>query len=516
MLQHDDTTPAQPDDEAPTAAPNGEQFASNPDEPLVMDEVRVDPGVALSVPATLALRKEVLPICRLNGEVVIVCADIEDVATQRQLKQVFDEELNLVVADPESLRRALKRVYGSVSSSRGRSRNTQGVESEDAVAICDQLLQAAALRNASDIHLVPNETVLVAKLRVDGNLDVVSEIPLDMHGAVVSRIKVLAGLDIAEKRAPQDGRFSNRMGPDQTKIDIRVATLPTRFGERVTMRLLGGLAGSISLSKLGMSDADLSVFKRAITRPHGMVLLTGPTGSGKSTTLYAAIGELLRTDSGNVITVEDPIEYEMPEVSQVQVDSADKIGFAKALRSILRHDPDVVMIGEIRDLETAEIAAKASLTGHLVFSTLHTNTAAGVVTRLADMGLQRFLIAATLRLAVAQRLVRQLCTHCRMPRPLAAEEATFLGRTDAAGATIYDARGCVYCAGSGFIGRVALIELFDCDEDVSRLISSGAGEEDLISNARERDRALLMDDAVDKLFAGITTYEEVIKAVVVW
>ena len=372
------------------------------------------------------------------------------------------------------------------------------------------------MRGASDIHLTPNETELVARLRVDGKLENYSRIPSQLQGAVVSRLKVMSGLDIAEKRAPQDGRFTARIGSDQIKTDVRVATLPTRFGERVTLRLLGGQSTTLSLTNLGMNDRDLEMFRRTISRPHGLVLLTGPTGSGKSTTLYAAIKELLHSRGGNVITVEDPIEYEIPEVSQVEIDSADKVSFGKALRSILRHDPDVVMIGEIRDLETAEIAVKASLTGHLVFSTLHTNTASGVVTRLTDMGLKPFLIAATLRLAVAQRLVRRLCSQCSTPREISEDEALLLGHPDIAGQTIYDSAGCVYCAGRGYVGRVALIECFDCDESVAKVITSGASEEALLANARKRKRSLLMDDAIEKMLAGVTTYQEVLEAVVVW
>ena len=488
---------------------------------LDMNRVRVDPKWALKIPAALALRKQVMPLCKISDEVIVACEDIEDSAAQRQLERILDCQLRLLTAEPQSLRAAIKRVYGNLSSAgsnpaRAGGSAAQSIESDDAVTVCEQLLQAAAMRGASDIHLTPNETELVARLRVDGKLENYSRIPSQLQGAVVSRLKVMSGLDIAEKRAPQDGRFTARIGSDQIKTDVRVATLPTRFGERVTLRLLGGQSTTLSLTNLGMNDRDLEMFRRTISRPHGLVLLTGPTGSGKSTTLYAAIKELLHSRGGNVITVEDPIEYEIPEVSQVEIDSADKVSFGKALRSILRHDPDVVMIGEIRDLETAEIAVKASLTGHLVFSTLHTNTASGVVTRLTDMGLKPFLIAATLRLAVAQRLVRRLCSQCSTPREISEDEALLLGHPDIAGQTIYDNAGCVYCAGRGYVGRVALIECFDCDESVAKVITSGASEEALLANARKRKRSLLMDDAIEKMLAGVTTYQEVLEAVVVW
>ncbi|MEC8556595.1 MAG: GspE/PulE family protein [Planctomycetota bacterium] len=488
---------------------------------LDMSRVRVDPKWALKIPASLALRKQVIPICKIRDQVVIACEDIEDAAAKRQLDRILDCEMRLITAEPQSLRAAIKRVYGNLNATpskqpRVSSTEEQFIESEDAVAACEELMQAAAMRGASDIHLAPDETALVVRMRVDGRLETYSRIPNQLQGAVVSRLKVMSGLDIAEKRAPQDGRFTARIGPEQSKTDIRVATLPTRFGERVTMRFLGGQTTRLNLTNIGMNDRDLGIFRQTITRPHGLVLLTGPTGSGKSTTLYAALEDLLHSRGGNVITVEDPIEYEMPEVSQVEIDSADKVSFAKALRSILRHDPDVIMIGEIRDLETAEIAVKASLTGHLVFSTLHTNTAAGVVTRLADMGLKPFLIAATLRLAVAQRLVRRLCNQCRVPRALSEAEAAMLGRPQIAGRNVYEAGQCVYCAGRGYLGRIALIECFDCDESVAKMIGEGASEEMLVYNARERSRDLLMDDAIDKMLAGVTTYQEVLEAVVVW
>ncbi|MEM9643481.1 MAG: GspE/PulE family protein [Planctomycetota bacterium] len=488
---------------------------------LDMERVRVDPKWALRIPASLALRKQVMPLCKIRDEVIVACEDIEDQTAKQQLDRILVCELRLLTAEPKSLREAIKRVYGNSSTTPGKPprlavNDSQMIDSEDAVAICDELLQAAAMRGASDIHLTSNDAALIARMRVDGKLETYSRIPSQLQGAVISRLKVMSGLDIAEKRAPQDGRFTARIGPDQIKTDIRVATLPTRFGERVTLRILGGKTTALSLTNLGMNDRDLSMFRQTISRPHGLVLLTGPTGSGKSTTLYAAIQELLNSRGGNVITVEDPIEYEMPDVSQVEIDSADKVSFAKALRSILRHDPDVVMIGEIRDLETAEIAVKASLTGHLVFSTLHTNTASGVVTRLTDMGLKPFLIAATLRLAVAQRLVRRLCDQCRVTRQMSSGEAELLGQPRLAGQNVFEPGGCVYCAGHGYVGRIALIECFDCDEDVAKLITEGASEEGLLANARQRKRSLLMDDAIEKMLTGVTTYQEVLEAVVVW
>ncbi len=270
------------------------------------------------------------------------------------------------------------------------------------------------------------------------------------------------------------------------------------------------------MSSLGLSACDLTTFVSAAARPHGLILLTGPTGSGKSTTLYVAIEQLLRTRGGNVITIEDPIEYEIAGASQVEIDPADKINFSKALRSLLRHDPDVVMIGEIRDSETANVAVKAALTGHLVFSTLHTNNAAGVVTRLMDLGVEPFLVAATLRLSMAQRLVRRLCSHCRRPRELSMAEALVLGQSDLAGATVYEPQGCLVCAGRGTKGRIGLFELMPGNEALAQLISQGCDEQSLVNYGQQQGWKSLVHDGIAKLLDGTTSYSEVTQAVLSW
>ncbi len=494
-------------------------------EPLSLDLVRIDPTWALRIPATLALRKRVLPLSAGDERVRVACADPEDRGTLQLLERYLERPIEAIAAEPDSLRRALTRIYGGVSIPgagdpnpirfRGRD-SRQAFDAEDAVAVCDELLQAAALRQASDIHLVPTERQLIVRFRVDGILETYRELPLEATGGVISRFKVLAELDIAEKRAPQDGRFTARIGPAQLKVDIRTATLPTRHGERMTLRLLASQDAPIDLESLGMSAIDRERFERAIARPHGLVLLTGPTGSGKSTTLYAAIRRLLQVRGGNVVTIEDPIEYAIPGTSQVEVDSVDKVNFGKALRSVLRHDPDVVMIGEIRDSDTADVAMKAALTGHLVLSTLHTNNTAGVVTRLIDMGMERFMVAATLRLAVAQRLVRRLCPHCHCPRPMTAEEAFALGRPDLEGATVHEPVGCVYCAGRGYAGRVAGFEMLSIDESTARAIADGADEGALVAKMRRDGAPLLMDDAIAKILEGTTTVRDVLGAVTIW
>ena len=353
---------------------------------------------------------------------------------------------------------------------------------KDPVPLVDRILRAGLLLHASDVHLDPAADAVRVRFRIDGELEEVLRIPADMQSAVTSRLKVLASMDIAEKRAPQDGGFSWRMsGPvtlGTSPLDVRMATLPVRYGERITLRLLETGGRRLTIDDLGLSEADRRAFDEVLKRPHGLVLLTGPTGSGKTTTLYAAINELLKGEPKNIITVEDPVEYEIPGVSQAEVDSADKVNFAKALRSILRHDPDVVMIGEIRDFESLDVAVKAALTGHLVLSTLHANNAIGAVTRLRDMGLADHLTAATLRMSIAQRLVRRTCAAC-------------------------GGAGCETCGGRGYAGRIGVFEVLRPNAEISRLIATGADETMLEVAARAAGFRSLAEDAQAKVDRGL-------------
>jgi general secretion pathway protein E len=352
------------------------------------------------------------------------------------------------------------------------------------------------------------------RLRVDGVLEEYRRLPSTAHAALCSRIKVLSGMDIAERRAPQDGAFTYHfsMLEKMHAIDVRVASLPTKHGERITLRLLASQENRLSLEKLGMNARDLGIFEGMLAQPHGLVLLTGPTGGGKTTTLHAAVHRLLDGSPLNIITVEDPIEYEIAGVAQVEVDSADKVSFGKALRALLRHDPDVLVIGEIRDLDSLDIAIKASLTGHLVLSTLHTNNAVSVVTRLIDMGMPAHLIGATLRLCVAQRLVRRLCQHCRRAVPLEAAHARSLGIPEAAGAGAYEAEGCLYCAGRGFSGRMGLFECAPIDSELASLIARQTPETELGEAMRRKGFQSLLADGAAKVLAGLTTVREVLDA----
>ncbi|MGR9046997.1 MAG: ATPase, T2SS/T4P/T4SS family, partial [Gammaproteobacteria bacterium] len=411
---------------------------------LDIEKVRIDPTCALRLPANIAVRRKILPFLEMNGYVHIATCNIKNIGMPQAIERLIKAPINLWEVDQDALDRVLKQVYGNALAVKALPGTaTQGNE---AVDLGDKLLYAAYIRQASDIHIDPGFQGARIRFRVDGQLETYDLIKHSIYTELASRLKVMASLDIAEKRSPQDGRFSHQFVSGGRRIDVRVATLPTKYGERITMRLLALQTGSLTLNRLGFNDRHKTIIEHFLRRTQGMMILTGPTGSGKTTTLYAAIRMLLEERHVNIITIEDPIEYEIEGVAQCEVDpTSNKVDFAKALRSILRHDPDVVTLGEIRDKETANIAIKAALTGHMVLGTLHTNSAAATVTRLIDMGVESYLVAAALRLAVAQRLLRRLCGHCRIPRPLTELEAIAINRPELIGIQVYDPTGCVYC-----------------------------------------------------------------------
>lgn len=373
------------------------------------------------------------------------------------------------------------------------------------IRLINALLMEAARENASDIHVETYEKQLVVRFRIDGHMRDMLTLRPSLAPLLVSRIKVMARLDIAEKRIPQDGRISVLIGGQS--IDVRVSTIPTGGGERVVLRLLDKQAGRISLEQLGLSSADKETVGDLIAKPHGIILITGPTGSGKTTTLYAMLSRL-NDRSRNILTVEDPIEYQIEGIGQTQVNTKIDMTFARGLRAILRQDPDVVMIGEIRDAETARIAVQASITGHLVLSTLHTNSAIGAVTRLVDMGVEPFLLSSSLIGLIAQRLVRALCAECRLSYSAGRAECDLLGLDE--NTLIYKATGCKTCRGTGYKGRVAIYELLPIDETARELIHNGAGESALLRHLRQTHAGIL-EDGRDKVRAGITTVEEIMR-----
>lgn len=427
--------------------------------------------------------------------------------------QAFDEALSQRYAVSSEAARSIAESFDdldALADSAGASADL--LDSQDdapIVRLINGLISEAITQGASDIHIEPAEQAVVIRLRIDGGLREVLQTPAQLRSRLVSRIKVMARLDIAEKRLPQDGRISLTLGG--RGVDVRVSTLPSRYGERVVMRLLDKDQGLRSLDALGMGERMLGQFKASLQTPNGIILVTGPTGSGKTTTLYAALN-LLNDRTRNILTVEDPIEYAIDGVGQTQVNPKIGMTFAAGLRAILRQDPDVVMVGEIRDPETAQIAVQASLTGHLVFSTVHTNDALAAITRLRDMGVEPYLLASTLRAIVAQRLVRRLCSDCKTPAVIGASEAALLRSVGAEGATVYEAAGCVPCHGSGYVGRIGLYEFAAVDDEIRRRIHAGDTEQDMAAHAF-RNADPLLRSGLKCAAAGVTSLSDVLRAV---
>ena len=375
------------------------------------------------------------------------------------------------------------------------------------IRLLNSLFSEAVRAGASDIHLEPFEEKIAVRLRVDGFLTEIASLSAKLAPYLVSRVKVMARLDIAEKRVPQDGRLSLSLGGKS--LDVRVSTLPIRYGERVVMRLLDKENAEISLGGLGMTAETLKRFERALSEPNGILLVTGPTGSGKTTTLYAALG-LLNNQSRNIMTVEDPIEYAVPGISQTQVNTKVGMTFASGLRSILRQDPDIVMVGEIRDMETAEISVQASLTGHLVLSTVHTNSSAAALTRLIDMGVETFLLASSVKGIIAQRLIRRLCSDCHEPFEPGEDIRSLLNLKKSDKTQLYRPVGCESCQNTGYRGRIGIYEFLAVDDMVRKLIQAGASEQDIEAHCF-KNVPMLSDSGRALVMSGLTTTEEVMR-----
>lgn len=373
------------------------------------------------------------------------------------------------------------------------------------IRLINGIIAEAARAGASDIHIEPYETGLVVRMRVDGVLTEKLRMPPHVASVIVNRIKVMARLDIAERRIPQDGRISLTLGGKL--LDVRVSTLPNRANERVVMRILDKESAAISLDLLGLSDETHQILTEALSEPNGIILVTGPTGSGKTTTLYAGLKQL-NDGSRNILTVEDPVEYAIEGIGQTQVNAKVGLTFAAGLRAILRQDPDVVMVGEIRDKETADIAVQAALTGHLVLSTVHTNDAVGAITRMRDMKVEPFLLASTVRAVIAQRLVRKLCEHCREPIQADGSLASLLGFDR--GTVVFQAKGCEHCNHSGYQGRIGVFEAIRIDDNIRKLINQG-GEENAIVEHAFANRPQLSDAARALVKSGVTTAEEAVR-----
>lgn len=493
-----------------------------------LSQINVRPEIVELIPREKAYRYGVVPV-NLNDDVLVVAiSDPLNFDTLDNLRFLLKREIEMVCATPEQIRTALVKYYGSaeeagdllmegmgtgdiigIDLASGPGEETDSGDSAIIKLVSMLLLEAYKLR-ASDIHLEPLEKRFRVRFRIDGVLQEMQNPPKKLQSAIVSRLKIMSGsMSIAEKRLPQDGRIQVKMG--KKSIDLRVSTLPTNHGESVVMRILDKSSLTLGLPELGFLSDDQEIFERLITLPDGIILVTGPTGSGKTTTLYACLNYINRPDR-KIITVEDPVEYQMSGINQVQVNSDIGMTFPAALRSMLRQAPNIIMIGEIRDLETASIAINASLTGHLVFSTLHTNDAPGAVARLVDMGIKPFLVATSIRAIVAQRLVRKLCNNCKAPVDLTEGELQSLhieaSQTD--NASSMGPIGCEQCRNRGYRGRAGIFEMFQIEDEVRFMINDRLSTMQLRQRARELGMRTLREDGVRKVLSGMTTAEEVI------
>ncbi|HEV7535776.1 MAG TPA: ATPase, T2SS/T4P/T4SS family [Acidimicrobiia bacterium] len=492
-------------------------------------EYPIDRGAVALLPEAMARRLLALPITWADDRLQVAMADPGNVLAVDDLRAVTGAEIQVVVATRTQLAEAIDRFHrldaevdevaqiaaGELADDEDESVAREAVEDAPIVKFVNLLIAQAVADRASDIHVEPTESDLRIRFRVDGVLHEVMHSPRSIQGGVISRLKVMADINIAERRIPQDGRISLNVAGKA--VDLRVATLPTVYGEKVVMRILDKTQARLSLEDLGFHPAVLPRFEACFRKPYGTVLVTGPTGSGKSTTLYATLNVLNNTDK-NVITVEDPVEYRLPGVNQVQVNPKAGLTFASALRSILRSDPDIVLVGEIRDRETATIAIEASLTGHLVLSTLHTNDAASTPMRLVEMGVEPFLVISALDCVVAQRLARKLCDRCREEYEPTLAELTEAGwpaaLLKAEGApTLYRAVGCAACSRTGYRGRLAVHEVLVMSEDIRRMVVERYSSDDIKKTALAQGMLTLREDGLVKVAQGKTTLEELFRVI---
>jgi len=489
---------------------------------------RLDPGVAGLLGFGQARRMGILPAYEKDGwKIVWVRPDVSW-ETLLELQAELGSEFRPVVVPEEPFNRALQRAFERTgaaadavedlgeavdldAASAGLPESSDLLDSQDdapIIRLLNAVMTQAIEEGASDVHIEPFESRVMIRYRVDGVLRDLVEPPRSLSGRIAARVKVMARLNIAERRVPQDGRISLRLAG--RTVDVRVSTLPTQYGERVVMRILEKEQGPLTLEQIGMPERIRHRFEDLIRSPYGIFLVTGPTGSGKTTTLYAALQQV-RSAEINIITVEDPVEYDLEGVGQIPVNAKTGMTFARGLRAILRQDPDVIMVGEIRDLETAEVAVQASLTGHRVFSTLHTNDAVGSITRLIDMGLEPYLVASSLLGAMAQRLVRKLCSDCRESREADEGERALLGRSEETSTIINHPVGCETCGYTGYRGRTGIYELMTVNEELRHLIHDSRGEGALRQAARESGMSTLREDGIRLVLTGETSLEEVLR-----
>jgi type IV pilus assembly protein PilB len=497
-----------------------------------LDAHTLAPEVIRLIHPGIVQKHLVIPVAKAGTTLTVAMADPTNVFAVDDIKFMTGLKVELMVATESAIRRAIDRFYDSsetlqnvmasiedagmevMEEQEDGSPNIgdlrQAVEEAPVVKLVNLILAEAIKKGASDIHAEPYEKVFRVRFRIDGALYKVMTPPMSLKNAIISRLKIMADLDISERRLPQDGRMKVKY--KGREVDFRVSTLPTLFGEKVVMRLLDRSNLKLDLSKLGFEPKALADFEEAIRAPYGMILVTGPTGSGKTTTLYSALDHLNQPET-NIMTAEDPVEFNLKGINQVQIRENVGLNFATALRSFLRQDPDVIMVGEIRDYETAEIAVKAALTGHLVLSTLHTNDAPSTVTRLLNMGIEPFLVASSVLLILAQRLLRRICMHCRVPVVVPPHALVDVGLSpeEVASITCYKGKGCETCNGTGYKGRIAIYEVMALNADLRDLVLAGATAPAIKRGAIQHGMRTLRMSGLEKLKGGITTVEEVVR-----
>ena len=491
-------------------------------------------SVAALIPEDFARENRVLGISKNETTIVVAMEDPEDVVTIDSIKRLTNLNPDILVSGPSLLEKSLDKVYGDIQKTAEVAETIDSItvvsgeegsqelvdlspdKASDAdapiVRLVNHIFIESIKERATDIHIEPMEKQIYVRIRVDGVLQIIMTPPVSSLGGLVTRIKILSNLNIAEKRLPQDGRFSIKSpGKD---IDIRVSILPTIYGEKVVMRLLDKTGFDFNLTSLGFPKRNLGTFKKVINQPYGLVVVSGPTGSGKSTSLYAALKEI-KSERTNITTVEDPVEYQLDGVNQIQVFEDIGLTFGSSLRSILRQDPDVLLIGEIRDAETADIAVKFALTGHLVFSTVHANDAPGTITRLLDIGIAPFLVGSCLNLVMAQRLVRKICEKCKEEYIPTKEELALVG-LDSSKVTgpLYHGKGCTECRNTGYKGRLAIFEMIPMAKDLRKLVYNNANEDEIRESAVNNGMINLRDAGLERVFDGTTSIEEILRSTV--
>lgn len=500
-----------------------------------LSEAQIDPEVIKMIPPDVVFKYQVIPIKRIGSTLRVAMNDPSNILAIDDIKFLTSCHVEVFVSTESAIKAAIDKFYDSSESLADIMDSMDGAEkmelleesdevdirelqqaSEDApvIKLVNLILNEAIKRKASDIHLEPYEKVFRVRLRTDGVLQEFMKPPMKLKNAIISRAKIMAKLDIAERRLPQDGRIKMKFGKDK-EMDFRVSVLPTLYGEKVVMRLLDKSNLQLDMTKLGFEEKPLKEFKEAIHKPFGMVLVTGPTGSGKTTTLYSALAELNQITE-NISTAEDPVEFNLMGINQVQMHEEIGLTFASSLRSFLRQDPDIIMVGEIRDFETAEIAIKAALTGHLVLSTLHTNDAPSTINRLLNMGIEPFLVASSVNLIAAQRLARMICEYCKQPIQVSPQMLLNLGvlPDEISGFVCYKGTGCARCSNTGYKGRIALYEIMPIREEIRELILQGASAMEIKRETMRLGMKTLRQTALTKLKDGTTTVEEVLRSTV--